>query len=218
MNLRFAAQFIRHLRAGRMGDAAAMKAAAFGGPAYPEIAAKLRALGNPFPAIDLAALRAHPAASFGAAYAAFLDRNGLRPFTVSPEVAAELWPDHVLEVRYPLLHDAFHVLLGFDVTLAGELGVWSFVAAQRYSPSFDRAGRLGALLYPLAAPGRRAALRAAAARGRALGQDAVCLIAEPLEEYWATNLEEVRARCALGIRDQASGIRSQTGPHLASDS
>lgn len=198
MDLRFAVKFVRYLRAGRMGDAAAMKAAAFGGRAYPEIAARLRALRDPFPAIDLDTLRALPAQSFGAAYVAFLDRHHLRPFAVSPEVVAELWPDHVLEVRYPLLHDAFHVLLGFDVTLAGELGVWSFVSAQHYSPSFDRAARLGGFIYPLVAPGQRAALTIAASRGRALAAQAACLIAEPIEDYWAMRLEEVRARLGLG--------------------
>ena len=123
MNLKFAGAFIAYLRAGRMGDAAAMKAAMFGARAYPEIAEKLRMLRAPFPTIDLGVLRALPEASFGRQYAAFLDRNRLRPFQVSPEVAEELWPEHVLEVRYPLLHDAFHVLLDFDISLAGELGV-----------------------------------------------------------------------------------------------
>jgi ubiquinone biosynthesis protein COQ4 len=197
MNLKFAGAFIAHLRAGRMGDAAAMKAAMFGARAYPDIAEKLRLLRAPFPAIDLAALRALPEASFGRQYAAFLDRNGLRPFQVSPEVAEELWPEHVLEVRYPLLHDAFHVLLDFDISLAGELGVWSFVAAQHYSPAYDRAGRLGARFYPLVAPRRRSALAAAAERGRALGERAACLIAEPLELYWPEQIAQVRAELGL---------------------
>jgi ubiquinone biosynthesis protein Coq4 len=197
MNLKFAWAFVRYLRAGRMGDAAAMKAAMFGARAYPGIAEKLRRLRTPFPAIDLDALRALPDTSFGRQYAAFLDRNGLRPFQVSPEVAEELWPDHVLEVRYPLLHDAFHVLLDFDISLPGELGVWSFVAAQHYSPAFDRAGRLGARFYPLVAPRKRAALAAAAERGRELGERAACLIAEPLEFYWQDPIEEVRAEIGI---------------------
>jgi ubiquinone biosynthesis protein Coq4 len=197
MNPAFMAKFIFYLRAGRTGDAAAMKAAMFGSRAYPDVAARLRQLRHPFPTIELEELRAGPERSFGRAYAAFLDRNHLRPFRVSPEVAAELWPNHVLEVRYPLLHDAFHVLLDFDVSLPGELGVWSFVSAQHYSPSFDRAARLGAWLYPLAAPGQRAAFREAAARGRAAAQHAACLIAAPLEEYWLEPLDEVRARLRL---------------------
>ena len=203
MNLKFAWDFVRYLRAGRVGDAAAMKAAMFGARAYPGIAEKLRRLCTPFPAIDLDALRALPDSSFGRQYAAFLDRNGLRPFQVSPEVAEELWPEHVLEVRYPLLHDAFHVLLDFDISLPGELGVWSFVAAQHYSPAYDRAGRLGARFYPLVAPRRHAALSAAAERGRRLGARAACLIAEPLELYWQEPIEHVREE--LGLFEGRSG-------------
>lgn len=198
MNPALIAKFFHHLRAGRTGDAAAAKAAMFGGRAYPEIAARLRELRHPFPVIDLEALRAAPARSFGRLYVEFLDRHDLRPFAVSSDVAAELWPDHVLEVRYPLLHDAFHVLLDFDISLPGELGVWSFVSAQHYSPAFDRAATFGAWLYPAAAPGRWRELRLAAARGRALAQGATCLIAEPMEEYWVEPIAAVRARFGLG--------------------
>ena len=197
MNLRFLLEAIRCWRAGRMGDSAGYKAAAFGGRAYPAIEAALRRLDEPFPAIDLDRLRGCPPGSFGQAYVAFMDANRLRPFLLSPEAATELGRDHVLEVRYPLLHDAFHTLLGFDTSLPGELGVWSFVAAQRYSPQFDRAGRLGALLYPIVAPGRRAALRAAAERGRRLARRAPCLIAEKLERSWAEPLPLLRARLGL---------------------
>jgi ubiquinone biosynthesis protein Coq4 len=176
-----------------------MKAAAFGARAYPEIAASLRGLSDPFPTIDLETLRAGPAQSFGRHYAAVMDANGLRPFSVSREVTDALWPDHVLEVRYPLLHDAFHVLLGFDTTLPGELGVWSFVSGQHYSPAFDRAARLGRALYPLIAPRQRLALRAAAAHGHLLATRAACLIVEPLDRYFLEPLDTVRAR--LGLAD-----------------
>lgn len=92
MNLKFARQFVGHLRAGRMGDAAVMKAAMFGARAYPAVARKLQQLRTPFPVIELDALRALPETSFGRRYAAFLDRNGLRPFVVSQDVAEELGP------------------------------------------------------------------------------------------------------------------------------
>ena len=127
-----------------------------------------------------------------------MDANGLRPFLVSRHAADALWPEHTLEVRYPLFHDAFHVLLGFDTSLPGELGVWSFVAAQRYSRAYDRAGRWGRLVYPLVAPRQRGALRAAAERGRRLAAIAPCLIAEPLDRYWGEPLTAVRARFGLG--------------------
>lgn len=139
MNAKFILKAVYALRAGRIGDAGAYKAAAFSTPAYPDVAAKIRQLANPFPRIDLHRLLALSAGTFGHVYVSFLAANGLKPLDVSPEVGAEIARINPLAVRYPILHDAFHVLLGFDATLPGEIGVWSFVSAQRYSPSFDRA-------------------------------------------------------------------------------
>jgi ubiquinone biosynthesis protein COQ4 len=198
------------LRAGRFGDAAAMKAVAFGAPAYPHVASRLRSLAEPFPRIDLAELRSCPADSFGAKYVAFMDGCKLQPLLVSKEVAEELAPDHILEVRYPILHDAFHVLLDFDTTLPGELGVWTFVASQRYSRTFENAGRWAATLYPIAMPFKRAALRAAAERGRALAAQAPCLISEAITDYWHDPIEAVRNRFSLG--PPAAGPRARGTP------
>jgi ubiquinone biosynthesis protein COQ4 len=192
VQLRLIAKGIRAYRQGRLGDAAAFKAAAFGAKAYPEIERRLRELTVPFPTIDLTELRNHPSGSFGWTYARFMEEKHLRPFTVSPEAAEELARSYLLAVRYPLLHDAFHVLLDFDTSLAGELGVWAFVSAQRYGPAFDRAASLGRILYPLVAPWRTRQLRESSARGRRLAAQAVCLIAQPLERYWPVSLQEVR--------------------------
>lgn len=120
MRWRLLWRMFQSARAGRMGDAAALKGAALGSPAYPEIDAKLAALAEPFPAIDVEALRRLPEGTFGREYARFLDDQGLKPFIVSREVAEEVSCSSRLDVRYTLLHDAFHVLLGFDATLVGE--------------------------------------------------------------------------------------------------
>jgi len=188
---------IQCARAGRMGDAAALKGAATGGKAYPAIHEKLARLARPFPEIDVEALRGFPAGTFGREYARFMDDRGLKPFVVSREVSEELSSASCLEVRYPLLHDAFHVLLGFDTSLVGELGVWSFVSAQHYSRQYDFAARMGRWLYPLVIPRERAALREAFARGEAQARRARCLIAEPLEDLFALPLPEARVRLGL---------------------
>jgi ubiquinone biosynthesis protein COQ4 len=197
---------IQCARAGRFGDTAAYKGAATGGDAYPDIRQKLDALAEPFPSIDLEVLRPLPEGSFGREYVRFMEGQGLQPIHVSREVAAELARTSRLEVRYPLLHDAFHVLLGFDTSLVGELGVWSFVGAQHYSPSFDRAARLGRRLYPLVRPHQRAALRASFARGETLGRRARCLIAEPLEHLFPLPLGEARSRLGLQGGAGAAGV------------
>ncbi|WP_434384035.1 Coq4 family protein [Melittangium boletus] len=188
---------IQCARAGRMGDAAALKGASTGGKAYPGVREKLSRLATPFPVIELDSLRRLPEGTFGREYARFMDDEGLMPFVVSREIAEELASTSCLEVRYPLLHDAFHVLLGFDASLVGEMGVWAFVSAQHYSPAFDFGARLGRWLYPLVIPRQRAALRAASARGEALARQARCLIAEPLEDLFALPLKDARAR--LGV-------------------
>lgn len=197
MNFRYLIKAFRYGFAGRTGDAAAMKTAAFGNPAYPDVERALATLQTPYPRIDLAALRAYPPGSFGRAYAEHMDACGLKPFHVSPEVAEELGPDQILGVRYVLLHDAFHVLLGFDTSWPGELGVWSFVSAQRYSKDFDRGVRLARGLYPLLAPRKKDELKAADARGQKLGERAPRLLMAELDKEWATPLDELRRNLQL---------------------
>lgn len=195
---------IRAYRQGRKADSGAYKAAAFGGRAYAHVEERLHALAEPLPAISRDTLRRCRAGSFGRAYADFMDARGLRPLEVSPEVAAELGAGHLLDVRYVLLHDTFHVLLGFDTDLPGELGVWSFVSAQCYSPTYERAAGLGRLLYPVIAPGQLAHLRACDRRGRRLAGQAVSLIVQPIERYWNMPLDEVRA--AFGLHEAQSAV------------
>ena len=94
MQLRLITRAIRAYRQGYLGDAAAFKAAAFGAKAYPDVERRLRELAEPFPTIDLDALRKHPSGSFGYTYARYMDEKHLRPFTVSSEVAEELAGSH----------------------------------------------------------------------------------------------------------------------------
>jgi ubiquinone biosynthesis protein COQ4 len=185
---------VRAYREGRVGDAAAYKAAALGTPAYPEVEQGLKQLRQPFPRLDLATLAALSVGTFGHAYARFMAANQLTPLSVSSAVASELEGPNTLAVRYTLLHDTFHVLLGFDTSLAGELGVWSFVAEQRYSPTHQHAAALARTLYPLARHSQISALRAARRRGETLAHDVPCLIVQPIEEYWSEPLAIVRER------------------------
>jgi len=197
MKPRLILKALRAFRAGRVGDAAAYKAAAGSAPAYPEVGARLAQLTDPFPRIDVGALRALPADTFGHAYARFMDENGLSPLLVSPAVAEELARINLLAVRYTILHDAFHVLLGYDASLAGELGVWTFVARQHYCVTHRRAALAARLLYPLWAPTRHAALRAARLRAEALAPVVPSLIAEPIETWWALSLAKLRERLRI---------------------
>ena len=179
------------------GDTAAYKAAALGTSAYGDLDSKLSALKKPLPEITLDNLKAQPVGSFGRTLAQFLERNKIQPLEISATAWAELKEASILAIRYPILHDAFHVLLGFDTSLAGELGVWSFVAAQQYSPAFDRAAFVGRWFTRLLTPWQWGRLQAYEERGWRLGRQAVCVIEQPLEEFWNMPLEEVRGKLNL---------------------
>lgn len=197
MQLALLLKAVRAFRAGRIGDGGAYKAAALTAPAYPDVRARLARLEQMLPDIRLEELRSLEPGSFGRHCADFMDLNRLTPIVISPEVRAELAAAQPLGLRYALLHDAFHVLLGFDTSLAGELGVWSFVAAQRYSPTFRWAAGLARVLYPLQAPSLRGELRAARLRAEAQAERVPCLIAQPLETL--LDLPLLQVRHSLGI-------------------
>lgn len=197
MNFRYLLKAIQCGFARKPGDTAAYKAAALGTPAYEGLEQRLAALANPLPEITLDELQAQSPKSFGYTLAQFLQSNHIQPLTLSPVVRTELQNSSILAIRYPILHDAFHVLLGFDTSLAGELAVWSFVAAQHYSPAYERAAWIGKWFTRLITPWQWGRLWAYEKKGQWLGKQATCVIAEPLEEFWAMPLGEVRRKLNL---------------------
>jgi ubiquinone biosynthesis protein Coq4 len=186
-------------REGRFGDAAAYKAAIFRARPYPEVAEKLSALEEPLPTISLDALRMLDEGTLGCEYAMHMDGLELEPLDLSDTVREELAP-FVLGLRYTLLHDLFHVLLDFDTSWPGELGVWEFVGAQRYSPAYTRAARTARIVYPLLAPTQLGALRGCSQRAKHLAARAPCLIAHDFRPEWARPLEDVRADLHLDAK------------------
>lgn len=79
------------------------------------------------------------------------------------------------------------------------MGVWAFVGAQHYGPSYETAAKLAHHLYPLIVPHRYRQLRASEQRGMRFAKQALCLIAQPFEDYWAESLPEVRSRFGLVV-------------------
>lgn len=197
MRLRLFTAMIRALRNGRLADAAALKAAMMGASAYPGIADQLRRMTDPFPRLEPLELAALSVGTFGRAYAEFMRTHQLKWIQLSSEVESVLAPDDLLAIRYLLLHDAFHVLLGFDVSPAGELGVWTFVGGQHYSRSFERAAMAARVFFSATHPLSVIALQRARNRGLRLAALTKCLIVQPIEQWWDQPLEAVRAQ--LGI-------------------
>lgn len=184
-------------RDGRYGDLAAYKAAASGIRARPGVAAALDRLDHPIPDIDLPAFRRMPADSLGCAYARFIDANGFQPLNLSATARERLGASSTLAVRYAVLHDAFHVLLGFGAGLPGELGVWVFVGAQDYAAAYGRAAAVATVVYPLVAPRRRARFALVRREALRMAREADCVIAAPFERYWELPLPEVRERLRI---------------------
>jgi ubiquinone biosynthesis protein Coq4 len=180
-----------------LGDFAILKADAFGVRAAPQAEAKLEPVRGYLPPIRLEALRQMPDGSFGREYARHMDALKLQPFDVSERVEREVIERNVFATRYAVTHDIFHLLLGFDTTWAGEMGVLAFAAAQGYTRTQYVGLALAAVLYPLFSPRMTARIWRNLRRGWRLGKQAKFLLGQRFEEQWERPLVEVRR--ALGL-------------------
>ncbi len=181
---------------GNLGDFAIRKADALGAKASPAVEAQLGEVAGYHPPIDLTELSKLPLNSFGRIYAQHMLDNQLQPFNISPNLS-EVALRNTFALRYAVTHDIFHVLLGFDTSYAGEMGVLAFAVAQGYSPQQKLALRIASWLYPLLAPGQRSQITAARTLGTHLGQQAKMLLAFPFEDHWAMPIADLRIRLAL---------------------
>ena len=197
MHLALLLDSVKALRGGRFGDAGAYKAVALTAAPYPEPLMAVNALDEPLPDFAKLTSKSMPDGSLGQAYAAFISRHGIAPLSISPRVRREVAPLNLVAVRYVVVHDLFHVLLGFDISRPGELAVWSFVAEQRYSRSYERAAACARVLYRLAEPSVRIELERQRARAIEMARKCNCLIGQPLERFWSRPLAV--ARRELGI-------------------
>ena len=101
------------------------------------------------PAVDLEALAQLPPNTFGYAFAAFMRKNGLSPFVITDAIDDDMRRRNAFGIRYATTHDMFHVLLDFDTSWAGELGVLGFAVGQNYTFAQKIAAALAWLLYPI---------------------------------------------------------------------
>lgn len=179
-----------------IGDFALLKADALGAKANRAIANKMQAVKGYYPQIELAQLAQLPQGTFGYEYAKFMQQNKLQAINISPELT-NIANNNVFAVRYAITHDIFHVLLGFDTSYAGEMGVLAFAVEQKYSNSQTISFWAAQLLYPILAPRQTKAIFANKHRGKALAKKAVFLLNYRFEDCWAEPLVLVREK--LGI-------------------
>ncbi len=208
-------ELIREFRAAmkstdRLGDVVVLKAELSGrSGCRPEVEATLGEVRGYHPRLDLDALAALPEGAFGREYVRFLRHNKLFPITLSGTLPAEMVARNAFTVRYGIIHDMVHVLLGFDASWPGEVGVWAFIGGQDYGPTFNFAARMALLAAPFRCPLRLGEAWRAYVKGREMGRRARPVVAVRLEDLLDRPLEEVRAQ--LGIEGAARGYLPAPG-------
>ncbi len=179
-----------------LGDIAILKSDFFGAKVSSEVTSKLQEVVEYYPVINLNQLSQYPQGSFGREYANYMQANQLKPLNISPELE-DIAKRNLFALRYLVTHDIFHVLLGFDTTYAGEIGVLAFAATQNYSKSLQIGLWLARLLYPILAPQQIKAIFVNLEKGRELGKKADFLLGYRFEDHWEEPINDVRKRLRL---------------------
>lgn len=192
--------------AGNMGDFAILKADGFGSKVEPEVEAKLQHVVGYHPPIDLEQLSQYPKGSFGREYAHHMKANHLQPFNISPE-HEDIAKRNVFALRYVVTHDILHVLLGFDTSYAGEIGVLAFATEQNYSSSLKLGLKIAKVFAPIIYPLQAKAIFANLRKGKELAKQAKFLLGIRFEEYWERPLSEVKAE--LGLTTPLTTLQNQ---------
>ncbi len=178
------------------GDFAILKSDILGAKVSLEVADKLQNVVGYYPQIDLNKLIEYPEGSFGREYAEHMKRNNLQTLNISPELD-DVAQRNVFALRYVITHDIFHVLLGFDTSYAGEIGVLAFAAAQNYSKSLKVSFWFAKLLYPIIAPRQVKAIFTNQRKGQELARNAKFVLGYRFEEHWNQSLDKVREDLGL---------------------
>ena len=148
-------------------------------------------------AIDLNALKTLPAGSLGRCYADQLASQGITPDTLidpSPVTNAQEFVLHRLKET----HDIVHVLTGFGIDGASELGLQGFNLAQNRSPLAVML-IFGGMLSALQNGESLEPMLKALAHGFQMGLEAELVIARKLEDGWERPLEEWRQELRLNV-------------------
>lgn len=196
-------ELLRKIRAAQadpamIGDVPVYKGELSGARARPEIEAQLDAVRGYAPAVDLDALARLPDGTLGREYVRFLQTNNLQPIVLTGNCDPEMVARNAFTVRYAIIHDMVHVLIGFDTSWPGEVGVWAFVGGQNYSRGFRVTAVVALMVALVRCPLRLGEAWRCFRRGWGIGKRAKLLLAVRLEEHFARPLDELRAELAIG--------------------
>jgi ubiquinone biosynthesis protein COQ4 len=147
--------------------------------------------------LDGDGLRRLPRGTFGRELIDFCDANGIVPATISDQFEDDELRSMAATARYIAIHDMLHVLLDCDTSIPGELRVTGFILEQRYFGASWLWLLMTYLLAPLLRPHLAPRIYANLRQGRAQARRAPLLLAEPLEDCLAEDLEQLRRRFGL---------------------
>lgn len=196
-NLTLAVRLYREDPGAHLGDVAVLKSDAFGADIREDLRDQLAPVEGYLPDIDLDALGAYPEGSFGHAYAQWMRAHDLDVFRLTDAVSPEMRARQTYGIRYAITHDMFHVLLGFDPSYVGEMGVLAFAHGQGYGRVVTVQVWFAWVFWTVLSGFRLSALREAYRRGRAMGEAAPFLLGMRLEERFAEPLDALRAEFRL---------------------
>lgn len=194
---------------GEVGDIAFLKFEIFGLGANSKVLAQLEDFAGYYPSINLEELSQLPIGTLGYEYAQHMHKCGIQPLEISQDLREEAH-NHLFALRYTVTHDIFHVLLGFDTSYAGEIGVLAFTIAQNYSKTINAFEPLITSVYPLIFINQTKHMRANVRRGKALGKQAKCLLVYRFEENWARPISDIRSELGLILEDELEEFGSQS--------
>ncbi len=193
---RFLQAIQEYRKSGKAGDIAFLKVELLIPGTSAEIVSRMQGVAGYAPTINLDELIKLPKGTFGYEYASHMRKYQLQPLEISSDFK-EYSKNNPFPLRYIATHDIHHVLLGFDTSLAGEIGVLAFTQTQKYNRIFNFTLPLAKVLYPLFAPSQTKVIFANAHRGKLLGKQAQFLLNYHFEDNWQRPIDEVRKE--LGI-------------------
>ena len=198
---RFIKAIADYYQKGEAGDIAYLKIELLRIGGNCDLLAKLPDISDRYPTLDLEELGQLPKGTLGHEYARHMKQHNIHPLEISPDLieAAKANP---FALRYIATHDIFHVLLGFDTTYAGEIGVLGFTIGQNYSKFLNAYEPIVKHLYPLIFRSQAEQIRTNLSRGKAIGEQAQCLLAYRFKDNWSCPIEEIRTELGLVLKDK----------------
>lgn len=197
---------IKKVKESKFGDLALLKSELAGVKIKDELEEEMQQVKGYFPKIDLNELKKLPVGTFGYEYAKHMEDNNLKPFDISEDMY-EIAKNNVFSLRYAVTHDIYHLLLGFDTTYAGEIGVLAFATAQNYVEIQKMNLLIAKILYPILSPSQVGKIYKNVDKGYSLGKKVKCLLSYKFEENWHKPLEELRKELGFELLDK--GVESQ---------